>query len=67
MLYSLVTCFAAHANDRHFTVICLYCLVTALKSLLDVLDCRMNALDELSVKSQVIACIRGEKCPGSAS
>ena len=34
------------SSNGHFSVVYLYCLVTALKSLLDVLYSRMTALDK---------------------
>ena len=35
------------SSDGHFSEVCLDCLVTALKSLLDVLYCTVTALDNL--------------------
>ena len=34
------------SSDGYFAVVYLYCLVTALKSVLDVLYCRVTALDK---------------------
>ena len=45
------------SNDGHFSKVYLDCLVTALKTLLDVLYCRVTALDK-QLNSRVIACIR---------
>ena len=45
------------SSDGHFSEVYLDCLVTALKSLLDVLYCRVTALDK-QLNSRMIACIR---------
>ena len=50
------------SSDGHFSEIYLDCLVTALKSLLDVLYCRVTALDK-QLNSRVIACIKLAKVP----
>ena len=42
------------STDSHFSEVYQYCLVTALKNLLDVLLCRVTALDKI-LNSQVIA------------
>ena len=40
-------CLVTHiSGDDHFFVVYLYCLVTALKSLLEALYCRVTALDK---------------------
>ena len=71
MSYSLVTTFVTSAilsadyfclvsyisSDGHFSEVYLGCLVTALKSFLDVPYCRVTALDK-QLNSRVIACIR---------
>ena len=45
------------SSDGHFSEVYLDCLVTTLRSLLDVLYCRVAALDK-QLNSGVIACIR---------
>ena len=50
------------SSDGHFSELSLDCLVTALKSLLDVSYCRVTALDK-QLNSRVIACIRLAKVP----
>ena len=56
-------CFVSYIfSDGHLSELYLECLVTALKSLLDVLYCRVTALDK-QLNSWVIACIRLAKVP----
>ena len=50
------------SNDGHFSVVYLYGVVTALKSFLGVLYCRVTALDKY-MTSQVVACIRWANVP----
>ena len=50
------------SSDAHFSEVYLDCLVTALKSLLDVPYCRVTALDK-QLNSQVIACVSRAKVP----
>ena len=50
------------SSDGHCSKAYIDCLVTALKSLLDMLCCRVTALDKY-LNSQVIACIRWAKVP----
>ena len=45
------------SSNGYFSAVYLDCLVTALKSLLDVLYCRVTALDK-QLNSRMIACIR---------
>ena len=45
------------SSEGHFSELYLDCLVTALKSLLHVPNCRVTALDK-QLNSRVIACIR---------
>ena len=50
------------SGDRHFLKVYIECLVTALKSVLDELYCRVTALDK-KLNPQVTACIRWAKVP----
>ena len=61
--FCLVSCIS---SDGHSSEVYLDCLVTASKTLLDVLYCRVTALDKY-LNSQVIACIRWARCPSLAS
>ena len=45
------------SSDGHFSEVYLDCLVTALKSLLDVPYCKVTALDK-QLNSRVIACFK---------
>ena len=50
------------SSDGNCSEVYLDCLMTALKCWLDVLYCRVTALDK-SLNSQVIACIRWAQVP----
>ena len=50
------------SSDSHFSDVYLDCLVTALKSLLDVPYCRVVALDK-QLNSRMVACIGWAKVP----
>ena len=52
--YFCLVCY--FSSDGHFSEVYLDCLVTALKTLLDVPYCRVTALDK-QLNSRVIACI----------
>ena len=50
------------SSDGNFSEVYLDCLVTALKSLLDVPYCRATALDK-QLNSPMVACIKWAKVP----